>query len=196
MDILAHGLWVGVGAAWMPRHRRVDRRTAVLTVSLAVVPDLAQLLPLVYLALFSLDGWSVLLAYANALPGYEPALSPFNTELTHHLHCVMHSALVAGVITVISWVWLGRFWIPLLGWWSHIVIDVFTHSADFYPSPVFYPVTYWGFDGIAWNTPWFTVLNYAALAGVGLWLMVTRTRARARTDGAALPTGDGSRRSQ
>lgn len=66
MDILAHGLWVGVGAAWMHRHRRLDRRTTALAVSLAVVPDLAQLLPLVY------------------------------------------------------------------------------------PGPVFYPVTYWGFDGIAW----------------------------------------------
>jgi hypothetical protein len=163
MDILAHGLWVGVGAAWLHRHLRLDRRTAVLAVGMAVAPDLAQLLPLLYLALFSPDGWTVLLAYANALPGYEPALSPVVTELTHHLHCLMHSALVACVVTAISWVWLGRFWIPFLGWWSHIVIDVFTHSAEFYPSPVFYPVTYWGFDGLAWNTPWFMVVNYLAM---------------------------------
>lgn len=27
-----------------------------------------------------------------------------------------------------------------------------------------------GFDGIAWNTPWFMTLNYTALAVVGLWL--------------------------
>ena len=171
VDILAHGLWVGVGAAWMHRHRRLDRRTTVLALGLAVVPDLAQLLPLLYLALFSHDGWTVLLAYANALPGYEPALSPVVTELTHHLHCVMHSALVAGVVTAISWMWLGRFWIPLLGWWSHILIDVFTHSAEFYPSPVFYPVTYWGFDGLAWNTPWFMVANYLTMlvVAVAVW---------------------------
>lgn len=170
MDILAHGLWAGVGAVWMHRHRRLSRRTTVLAVGLAVVPDLAQLLPLVYLALFSPDGWTVLLAYANALPGYEPAMSPTVTELTHHLHCVMHSALVAGVVTAISWVWLRQFWLPLLGWWSHILIDVFTHSADFYPSPVFYPVTYWGFDGIAWNAPWFMAANYFAMLIVTLIL--------------------------
>lgn len=168
MDILAHGLWVGIGAAWMHRHRCLDRRTTVWTLCLAVVPDLAQLLPLFYLALFSPEGWSALLAYANALPGYVPAMSQIVTELTHHLHCVMHSALVAGVVTAISWVWLGRPWIPLLGWWSHIVIDVFTHSADFFPSPVFYPVTYRGFDGLAWNTPWFMVANYLAVLIVGL----------------------------
>jgi hypothetical protein len=61
-------------------------------------------------------------------------------------------------------------WAPLLGWWSHIVIDIFTHSADFYAAPVLYPITQRGFDGIAWNTPWFMVLNYVALACTGLWL--------------------------
>jgi hypothetical protein len=168
MDILAHGLWVGVGVAWVHRQRRLDRRTIVLAVTLAVVPDLAQLLPLVYSAMFSIEGWAVVLAYANALPGYEPSMSPMVTVLTHHLHCVMHSALVAGVLTAISWIWLRKFWVPLLGWWSHILIDVFTHSADFYPSPAFYPVTYWGFDGLAWNTPWFMVANYMTISIVAL----------------------------
>lgn len=168
MDILAHGLWVGVGAAWAYRHRRLDRRTTGLAVGLAVLPDVAQLMPLLYLALVSSDGWAVLLAYANALPGYEPPLSPGVAELTHHLHCVMHSAWVASGVTAVLWVWLGRFWLPLWGWWSHVVIDVFTHSADFYPSPVFYPLTYWGFDGVAWNTPWFMVVNYVSMALVAL----------------------------
>ena len=53
MDILAHGLWVGIGAAWMHRHRRLDRRTAAVAVGLAVVPDIVQLLPLVHQGLFS-----------------------------------------------------------------------------------------------------------------------------------------------
>ena len=105
----------------------------------------------------------MLLAYANALPGYEPPMSPLLAGLTHHLHCVMHSALVAGAVTGVLWLWLSRFWLPLLGWWSHVLIDVFTHSADFYPSPVFYPVTYWGFDGVAWNNTWFMVMNYLAM---------------------------------
>ena len=59
---------------------------------------------------------------------------------------------------------------PLAGWWSHIVIDVFTHSSEYYPSPVLYPITDRGFDGIAWPTSWFMALNYAALGIAGLWL--------------------------
>jgi hypothetical protein len=50
------------------------------------------------------------------------------------------------------------------------VIDVFTHSSEYYPSPVLYPITDRGFDGIAWPTSWFMALNYAALGIAGLWL--------------------------
>ena len=174
MDILAHGLWVGLGAAWLHRRRPLNRRTTALAVGMAVLPDLGQLLPLVGLALSSHEGWAVLQAYARALPGQEPELSPSVAALTHHLHCVMHSALVAGAVTGVLWLWLGRLWLPLWGWWSHVLIDVFTHSADFYPSPVFYPLTYWGFDGLAWNTPWFMWANYGAMALVALLLFARR----------------------
>jgi hypothetical protein len=64
--------------------------------------------------------------------------------------------------------------VPLLGWWSHIVIDVFTHSADYYASPVLYPLTERGFDGIAWITPWFMVANYLVLGVTGLLLFRSR----------------------
>lgn len=50
--------------------------------------------------------------------------------------------------------------------WSHIVIDVSKHSADYYPSQVLYPITQRGFDALAWNTPWFLVPNYFLLCAV------------------------------
>ena len=49
-----------------------------------------------------------------------------------------------------------------------------THSADFYQAPVLYPITERGFDGLAWNTPWFLVLNYVALGATYLWLLRAR----------------------
>jgi hypothetical protein len=164
MDILAHGLWVGIGVAWARRQWPVSRKAAAATVGLAVAPDLVQLAPLVVAALFGSEGVRLLSAYATALPGFEPAMSPLVAMLTHHLHCIMHSAVVAAAVTAIVWAWRKAPWWPLLGWWSHIVIDVFTHSADFYPSPVLYPITQRGFDGVAWNTPAFLIINYAAMA--------------------------------
>ncbi|HYN58356.1 MAG TPA: hypothetical protein VET87_02245 [Rubrivivax sp.] len=119
-------------------------------------------------------------AYTFALPDHEPTLPPRAGLLSHHLHCVMHSAVVAGVVTLVSWAVLRSLWIPLLGWWLHIVADVFTHSADFYPSPVLYPFTQRGFGGLAWNQPWMLALNYAILAVTAWWVIRSSKGARHR----------------
>lgn len=179
MDLLAHGIWAGIGVAWGRRRCAIPRRTALATVALAVVPDLLQGLPLLALVLQGTLDASALLRYATASPGQEPALSPLVALWTHHLHCIGHSAVIAAAVTLLAWWWLRRLWLPLLGWWSHVVIDVFTHSAAFYPSPVFYPFTYWGFDGLAWNTPWFLALNYAAIVAALVWLRVHRRESSA-----------------
>lgn len=68
----------------------------------------------------------------------------------------------------------------LLGWWSHVVVDVFTPSADCCAAPVLYPFTERGSDGIAWSTPRFMVANCLALAAVGAGLLASRKPAQGR----------------
>lgn len=176
MDILAHTLWASAGVALAQRHWPIPLRTAVATVALAGLPDVGHMLPIVGWGLVGDGTGAKLWAYAVALPGQEPAMPPLVEMLAHHLHCTLHSAVVAGVVTLLLWAALRTLWVPLLGWWSHILVDIPTHSADFFPAPVLYPFTQRGFDGLAWNTPWFVALNYAALAGAGLWLLVTHRR--------------------
>ena len=170
MDIFAHALWAGAGVALAHRRWTVPTHTLIATVVLAALPDVFHLLPIAGWWVFGNGSVQALWAYAVAVPGQEPALPPLVELWSHHLHCVAHSAIVAGATTLVFWVIRRSLWIPLLGWWSHIIIDVFTHSADFYPSPVLYPITERGFDGLAWNTPWFMLLNYTALAATGIWL--------------------------
>lgn len=160
MDIVAHGLWAALLCRWRGRQRPMPRLTAAWTVDLAMAPDLVQLTPIAIGALALPEGWTAMQAYFHALPRYQPVLPPLVETLMHHLHCTMHSALVATAVTWLVWWRLQRLWWPLLGWWMHIVIDVFTHSADFYPSPVLYPITQQGFDGWAWNDPWLLMVNY------------------------------------
>ena len=180
MDVVAHGLWAAVMCRWCGRHQPIKRSTATWMMALAVAPDLVQLTPIVTAALTTPQGWSAMQAYFHALPRYEPVLPPTVELMAHHLHCAMHSALVAVVVTLLSWTFLRRLWLPLLGWWMHIVIDVFTHSADFYPSPVLYPVTQQGFDGWAWNDPWQLALNYGLIA---IFWIVTRSETKPATRG-------------
>jgi hypothetical protein len=176
MDIVAHTLWAAAGAAVIHRRRPLSRRTGIAVLVLAALPDLLHLLPIAGWWLFGDGSFAALRGYAVALPGQEPALPPLVQFWSHTLHCVMHSAPIAALVTGAVWAARRSFCIPLLGWWVHIVIDVFTHSADYYAVPVLYPFTERGFDGIAWTTPWFMALNYLALAGVGLWLVLTSRR--------------------
>ncbi|MCU0926782.1 MAG: hypothetical protein MUF44_12340 [Hydrogenophaga sp.] len=173
MDIVAHGWWLGVGfgAAALAGHTQPTARTTELMLGLALAPDLIHLLPVAIGELEASGNLGTLSIYALALPGAEPPMSATVAWWAHHLHCIFHSAVVATGVTLALRVALKRWWLPLLGWWSHIVIDVFTHSPDFYPSPVLYPFTYRGFDGVAWNRPVFQVLNYSALVAVTLWLL-------------------------
>lgn len=174
MDIFAHALWAGVGMTLARRRTPIEPRTVAMTVVLAVVPDLLHLLPIIGWWVAGDGSFAVVQAYAIAVPGQEPALPPLVNLWSHHLHCVTHSAVLAGALTLLLWAVLRSLWIPLLGWWSHIVIDLFTHSADFYPVPVLYPLSDRSFNGLAWNTPWFMLLNYALLCGAILWLFTTR----------------------
>ncbi len=148
----------------------IGNKTAALTVALAVAPDVPHLLPIAGWWLFGGGTWAALTDYSTAMPGQEPLMPPWVQSLSHHLHCIAHSAVIAAVVSLLLWRWRRSLWLPLAGWWSHIVIDVFTHSADYYAVPVLYPITMRGFDGVAWNTPWFMALNYLGLAAVWLWL--------------------------
>jgi hypothetical protein len=180
MDIVAHTLWAAAGVTALHRRQPLSRLTVIATLVLAALPDVLQLLPVAGWRLFVDGSFAALRGYAVAVPGQEPGLPPLVQLWSHNLHCVMHSAPIAVVVTGVVWAARRAFWIPLLGWWSHIVIDVFTHSADYYAVPVFYPFTERGFDGIAWITPWFMALDYVALASVGIWLVLSRRDHRDR----------------
>jgi len=199
MDLAAHSLWVGAALVVLFRrtNRPGDDRpgcgsadrappgrgVVVVTLLAALLPDLVHVLPVALWALAD-GGWSGLLAYGTALPDQEPDMPAWTGLASHHLHCFFHSALVAlGIHLSVLLLWWAhgrkagrisglpwRLALPLWAWWSHILIDVLTHSDDFYPSPVLYPVTYAGFDGVAWNRPGFMLLNYLALGLTWAWL--------------------------
>ena len=176
MDVLAHALWAGIGVAVTSRKFRISRRIAIAAVAAAVLPDLIQLLPLLAWVSSSDAAFATISAYSFADPSSEPTMPGWVAFWSHHLHCTFHSAVIATAVSVIAIAVSRATLIPLAGWWSHIVIDIFTHSADYYAVPVLYPFSMRGFDGIAWNKPWMLALNYAALSLAIGWLVFSRAR--------------------
>jgi hypothetical protein len=180
MDIAAHLLWVGATVTVLHRRKPLARGTVISTLVLAVIPDVLQFLPVLWWVAFSDGTWPALVAHAGAAPSDRAVIPPTLMWVSHHLHCITHSAVIAGLVTAVGLALNRRFWIPLIGWWSHILIDVFTHSADFYAVPVLYPLSNWGFDGVAWNERWFMVLNYVALSATWIWIFRTAKHRRAQ----------------
>ena len=174
MDILSHGLWAGAAGEALRRKYGSSRRVLAATIAMGVARDLITLAPVVAWSATQPDPATLLHAYVAATPGTEPALPAVVSTLTHHLHCIMHSAIIAAAVALIAWRCRPALWLPMAGWWLHIALDIPTHSNDYYAVPFLYPLTYWGMDGIPWTTPWLLVLNYVAITAAYAILFAQR----------------------
>ena len=58
----------------------------------------------------------------------------------------------------------------LAAWLLHIVCDIPTHVARYFPTPLLWPLPTPFVDGVPWSTPWLMAANYAAMLFVYCWL--------------------------
>lgn len=171
MDIFAHGLWAG--AAYKAVNKKNKRPLNVkLAAFWGVFPDLfAFTIPSVWLF------WNLAfggLSFADLPRPEETEPAPQDTlpifRLASLLYSISHSAIIFFIISGIVFLILRRPIWELGGWLLHILLDIPTHSYQFYPTPFLWPLSGWKFDGFSWGTPWFLVLNYAAIITVYLLL--------------------------
>ena len=67
------------------------------------------------------------------------------------LYNISHSFITAFVfIAIVYFVKKDLTW-PMLAWPTHIIVDLFTHSIEFFPTPIFWPLSNYRFDGIPWS---------------------------------------------
>lgn len=178
MDMLSHALWADIGRRTVSGKSSEKRRLIGWLVAGGLLPDIFHAIPVSIWALLGTGSpWETVLAYALATPGTEPPMPAWVIETSQVVHCSLHSAILAGFVSFL--IWPGgniKLQYLLLGWWSHILIDTFTHSADYYPVRTFYPLSEWSFDGWAWNSPTFIATNYLLLGLVYLGIGLSRKR--------------------
>jgi membrane-bound metal-dependent hydrolase YbcI (DUF457 family) len=166
MDILAHGLWGGVGF-----YREGHKRFAAAFV-LGMAPDLLSF------GLFHLTrpGW-LRLRLAGEISG-PPPLSVL-PEFVFYAYNLTHSLVVWA--TVFTLIWLIRRHPPwvFLAWGLHILCDIPTHTSRYFPTPYLWPLPAPYVEGVPWSAPWFMISNYTALLTVysGVFLYVRKRRA-------------------
>jgi hypothetical protein len=164
MDIFSHGLWAG--AAYKAINKKVKKPFNIkMAVFWGVFPDLfAFTVGFMWLfanLIFGDLSFSGLPRPQEAEPAPQDTLPIF--RLTSTLYNISHSAIIFLIVFGILFLIFRRPIWELGGWLIHIFLDIPTHSYRFFPTPVLWPLSGWKFDGLSWATPWFLIVNYAAI---------------------------------
>lgn len=127
MDILAHGLWT-----YAVFHKTKFPKLSTL---FGVLPDLVTFFPF-FILMTGINHFSRPTLYE--IPSY-----------VFNLYNFTHSLVVAAFIILLITIITRKFYIFLLGWPLHILIDIPTHEATFFPTPFLYPIFNLKVNGIS-----------------------------------------------
>ncbi len=146
MDTLSHGLY---GGGLFGRKSKKDFFTAFF---FGVMPDIFSFGP--YFVLMIL-GFLPMEDYSSGAPSSE-AIPLF----VHALYQVTHSFVIYTIVLA-TLIWFGRKGLAklTLGWPLHILVNIPTHTHEFFPTPFLWPMSDVTFNGVSWATPWIFVPN-------------------------------------
>ncbi len=173
MDILAHGLWTNAifeSSARLKNQKR-SRRDIWLGILFGIAPDLLSFGIFFVQNIFRVIFFSEESPFQGGPP--DPNLIPdYISTLYNFTHSFIIFAAVFGLI------WLIRrkpYWL-MAGWGIHIIIDIFSHSKDFFPTPFLFPVSDFTINGTSWGHSTFMLINYSALILVYAYFFISRKR--------------------
>jgi hypothetical protein len=171
MDILAHALWTNAGARKANQMFEKNDKPKInwaWATFWGIFPDLFAFSIPFFVRFYSLIFGSISLShFFQRPPVAEENVLSNGFSLAPHLYPYSHSIVIFSVAFIIVWIIYRRPRWELLGWALHIVIDIFSHSVDFYPTPFLFPISSYHFThGIAWSNKWYMIINYTALLAV------------------------------
>jgi len=75
-----------------------------------------------------------------------------------------HSMVIAFIAIGIVYFFVNKnFAFAMLAWPLHILVDFPFHTADFFPTPILWPLIEVKFDGISWGNPYVWFSNVAGI---------------------------------
>lgn len=109
--------------------------------------------------------WIAAILGLSPKPDFSHGTPPESTIPTyvHHLYDVTHSLVVFLVVFLVVWLVRRHPRWELGAWGLHVIMDVPTHSSMFFPTPLWWPLAAWKFDGWPWMTPGILVPNVVIL---------------------------------
>lgn len=163
MDIISHALWAAaVGKAAQPKLKR--KLNFWVTAWWGAFPDLfAFTVPFIWMGVEMISGRAS--AFRFHPESNEPPSSELSSiyNLASSLYNVSHSLFMFVMAFGVAWLLLKRIPWEMGGWLLHILMDMPTHTYEFFPTPIFWPFSAYKFSGIHWAQWWFLILDYSAL---------------------------------
>lgn len=163
MDILSHGLWGAIAFG------RTSLRNWWWAFLFGVLPDLLS---------FGIFTGSTVLGLASG-PDWEAGPPPMEVipAYVHVLYDATHSLVVFAAALGLVWLVRRKIWWPMFAWPLHILVDIPTHSTQFFATPFLWPLSEVRFDGIPWSNPWIFIPNVTLLVvAYALWFYRRRAR--------------------
>ncbi|HYE59875.1 MAG TPA: hypothetical protein VEA18_01685 [Candidatus Kapabacteria bacterium] len=162
MDIVSHGLWGGIAFG------RKNRISFWLAFFFGIAPDVFSFgifTAMTILGLVSGPDWSSGPPDPSTIPMY-----------VHHLYNVTHSLLTSLCVFFLVWAFRKKPLWELCAWPLHILVDIPTHSTQFFPTPFLWPLFDVKIDGIPWSHPFIFLPNIFLLAIACGWYFFMQKR--------------------
>lgn len=162
MDTLSHALYGGIAFG---RHSRFSYWLAFF---FGMAPDLFSFGLLFITNLLGIThrpDWSAGPPPESMIPGY-----------VHTMYDITHSLVVFAVVFALVWMIRHKPLWEMLAWPLHILVDIPTHSSEFFPTPFLWPLSDFHIDGHPWSRPEIFIPNVLILIGLYGWFWWKRKK--------------------
>ena len=147
MDVFSHGLWGLILAKGF-----FKKSTLWLAFLVGVLPDVIP---------FSTTFIRIIIT--GTMPARHDPSSFVVPAYTNFLYSMTHSLVV--ILFVFWLIYLIRKDIPyyMLAWPLHVLIDIPTHTKEFFPTPILFPLSNFSINGVSWSAPYIFFPNIILL---------------------------------
>ena len=159
MDIFAHAFWTHAihRSTAIQKKFNLTKKEIWLVIFFGIAPDL-----------FSFGIFFVERIYRWLFRSSEFFLSgaPDPSSIPHYVYNAYnytHSLVIFLLFFCIIWLLRKKAPWLIFGWGLHILIDIFSHSTDFFATPFLFPLSDVKINGVSWGHPVFMVINYSSI---------------------------------
>jgi len=164
MDIFSHGLYGGVAFG------KNTKRDYIIAFLFGISPDLFSFGILFLASFLGID--------SVAVSGFERPNNESIPQYVHSLYNVTHSLVMYGILFGSLWLAGKKHLAKLsLAWPLHILVDIPSHSTEFFPTPFLWPISNFSINGIAWSRPIIFIPNVLLIIGLYLHWYIKRQKA-------------------